>query len=93
MVSVPVREPRAVGVNTTWTVQLLPVAMAGPQLFVCEKSPVICSNEIESGAVPVFLITTACAALAIFTAWDGKLKEVAERLTPGLVPTPLNCTL
>ena len=39
MVSVPVREPLAVGVNVTLMVQLEFPATLAPQLLVCAKSP------------------------------------------------------
>jgi len=39
MVSVPVREPLAVGVKVTLTVQLELAATLAPQLLVCAKSP------------------------------------------------------
>jgi hypothetical protein len=44
----------AVGVNVTAIPQLAPAASKLPQLFVCEKSPLVAIPEMVSGAVPVF---------------------------------------
>jgi hypothetical protein len=53
----------------------------------------ICSDNIERGAVPVLVITAFCDGLLMFTACDEKVNEVGERLTAGLVPVPLNFTV
>jgi hypothetical protein len=64
--------------------------MAAPQPFAWEKSPVICNEVIDSGPVPLLVITRFCAGLAMPTACEEKLKEAADKLTAGLVELPLS---
>src|ERR1700719_1841314 len=54
-VRIPVRLPRAVGVKVTLTVQLVPGATGVPQVFDWAKSPVIWSEVIVKGPVPLLL--------------------------------------
>ena len=54
MVSVPLRVPVAVGLNVTAIPQFAPAAIKLPQLFVCEKLPLVATLEMVSGAVPAF---------------------------------------
>jgi hypothetical protein len=61
--SVPVRAPKAVGVNVTWMVQLAAGASELPQLLVCPKSPLAAMLVIDSAAVPQLVNVTVCAAL------------------------------
>ncbi len=69
MVSVPVREPPAVGVNASATEQLEPAASEAPHVFVCAKSPLAEMLEMESAAFPVFVNVTVCVALVVPTYW------------------------
>ena len=57
-VSVPVREPAAVGVKVTFTVQLLLAARELPQLLLWAKLPEIVTELIVRLAVPLFDIVT-----------------------------------
>src|SRR2546421_3681231 len=62
-VRLPVREPVAVGVNVTLTVQEEPAAMLLPQLFVWLKSPEVPTEPTGAAAVPLLVTVTACGAL------------------------------
>ena len=53
-VSVPVREPAAVGVKVTLTVQLLLAAREVPQLLLWAKLPEILTELMVRLAVPLF---------------------------------------
>ena len=91
--SVPVREPVVVGLNVTLTVQFAPAAKLVPQLFVCEKSPVVETEVMLRLPEPLFVTVTVCAALATFTCWLPKVTLEEESETDGvgaLVPVPLN---
>ncbi len=51
---------------------------------------------IVSGAVPLLVSVTACAALVLPTCWLPKLRLVGERVTAGAVgatPVPVRLTL
>ena len=67
-VTAPVVAPPAVGVNVTFTVQLVDAGMEVPQLFVSEKAPLAAMLEIVSGEVPVFVTVTGDAGLVVPTA-------------------------
>jgi hypothetical protein len=56
-----------VGVNVTLMVQLALTATLVPQLFVCEKSPVVAMLVIVKAATPVFVSVTFCGVLAVPT--------------------------
>jgi hypothetical protein len=49
--SVPMRLPKAVGVNRTFTQQLVLGPMLAPQLVTIEKSPVVNMLETMTGVV------------------------------------------
>src|SRR5258705_202153 len=59
----PVREPDAVGVNLTLTVQDEPAAMLLPQVFVWLKSPEVVIEVTGAAALPLLVTVTGCAAL------------------------------
>ena len=63
MARLPVREPLAVGVNVTLTVQEDPAAKLAPQLLVWLKSPVVVIELTGAGAVPLLVTVTGCGAL------------------------------
>ena len=67
MVSAPVREPLAVGVNVTLTVQLELAPTLAPQLLVCAKSPLACMPVTEMEVPPGFDSVTGCEALVVPT--------------------------
>src|SRR6266478_3608718 len=67
IVSAPVREPLAVGVKITLTVQLELAATLVPQLLLCAKSPLACMALMEIKVVPEFDSVTGCETLAIPT--------------------------
>ena len=68
--SVPVRDPRAVGVKITETVQYPPTATTDPQVDTnpLEKSPDAPIEVIEIGTEPVFVKVTGCEALGVLMA-------------------------
>jgi hypothetical protein len=84
MVSVPVREPDAVGRKLTFTVHDAPAAMDDPHVLLCRKSPLTEIPETAAAAVPVLLTDTAWLALVVLSAWvakvsdDGLVDSVAE---------------
>jgi hypothetical protein len=47
------------------TAQLPPPARLVPQVFVCEKSPVVWTLVIPSGPLPTLCTMTTCDGLAI----------------------------
>jgi hypothetical protein len=63
IVRFPAREPAAVGVNATATVQDAPAAMPLPQVFVWLKSPLVAIDVTGAAPVPVLVIETVCDAL------------------------------
>ena len=67
MLRVPVRLPRAVGVNVRLMVQLALAARLAGQLLVCAKSPLLEMPLIFSAALPVFFTLTDCWLLLVFT--------------------------
>jgi hypothetical protein len=81
-VSVPVREPATVGLNFTVTVQDPPAAMLVPQVLVCEKSPVIVTDDTAAAVEPLFETVTVCSALVVPVVCDPKLSAVGVALTP-----------
>ena len=85
IVRVPERVPIAVGVKDTLIVQLAPGATLAPQVFDCEKSPLIAMLLMVSAAVPVLVSVTVSGALAVLSGWLGK-STGPERLTTGANP-------
>lgn len=69
---VPVRVPRAVGVNVTFTVQLAPTANEVGQLLVWAKSPLIATPVIVAARSPETVNVTGSAELVVFTCWAKK---------------------
>src|SRR5271165_4090359 len=61
--TVPLRDPGAVGVKVTESVQVPVFDTVFPQLSVSAKSPVVMIDEIESGTLPRLRSRTVCAAL------------------------------
>ncbi len=90
--SEPLREPRAVGVKVTFTVQLPPAAKDVPQLFDWEKSPAITRLLIVRAALPVLLKVTACAELGVPTSCDPKVSDAGESDAIAPKPVPLRLT-
>ena len=85
--TVDVRVPVLVGVNTTLIVQLALLASVDPQVFVCVKSrrspPVSLMPINDSVDVPVLVTVTTCAALLVPTVWLPKVNEVGDSFTVG----------
>lgn len=64
-VSAPVTAPRALGLNVTFTVQLLPAASELPQLLVWLKSPLATIGPMDSGPEPELVNLTGLDALVV----------------------------
>ena len=92
-VNVPVRVLLAVGVKVTATVQLALGDREAAQLFVSEKSPLVCTWLICSPKVPGLVKATVCAVLVVPTSWlaNDKLFGVTVRL--GIAPWPVSSTV
>jgi hypothetical protein len=82
IVSVPLRAPVAVGLNFTVTVQDPPAAMLVPQVLVCEKSPVIVTDDTAAGVEPLLETVTVCGALVVLVVCDPKSSAVGLAETP-----------
>ena len=92
-VSVPVRLPVVVGVKVTLIVQLEPAATELPQVLVWAKSPEGLMRSGVRAPLAVLVRVMVCGELVVDTVCAGKLKAVAERLTPGATPVPLSATV
>jgi hypothetical protein len=94
MVSVPVREPAAVGAKVTPTAQVAPTAMLAPQVLVCAKSPEVATPATDAAAVPVFRTVSDCDALLPPTAVmpNVRLGGSIESAGPGAMPVPVRLT-
>jgi len=87
-VTVPVREPRAVGVNVTFTAQLAPTASEVPQVLVWAKSPLTGTPVIVTGRSPELVNVIACAALVVFSRAAAKVNEAGEAVARIAWPVP-----
>ena len=83
-VMAPVTAPAIVGLNVTFTVQLLPAARELPQLFDWAKSPLAVMEPILSGPEPEFERVIAFEAVIVPAATLPKLK--LEGLTLAVAP-------
>jgi len=92
-VSTPARSPAAVGVKVTLIVQPAPAATEPPQVLVWAKSPPVPMVRGVRAPFPVLVSVSVCGGLEIDTVCAGKLRLVAERLTPGTTPVPLRLTV
>jgi hypothetical protein len=82
IVSVPLRAPVTVGLNFTVTVQDPPAAMLVPQVLVCEKSPVIVTDDTAAAVEPLLETVTVCGALVVPVVCDPKSSAVGLAETP-----------
>lgn len=92
------RLPAADGANDTLTLQLAPTARLLPQVVLMVKSgalgPLSETLAIASGPAPVLVSVRVVGALAVPTAWLGKVRLDALKLTPAdCIPVPLRLTL
>ena len=88
--SVPVRAPRTVGLKVTLIVHAVVAASVVPQLFVWEKSPLVCIEEMLSTLLPVLNSVTCLAKLLLFTAWLPKSVEPGISWDELLMPVPVS---
>lgn len=98
MLSVPLRLPLAVGVNTTLAVQLWPgprVLKRGgeAQVLVWVKSPVTLIVVISSVDVPVLVMVTVCAGVVEPTLVFAKVRVVGVTVTEVAWVTPVPVTV
>jgi hypothetical protein len=84
-VSVPVRVPACVGVNTTLMLHD-PGGRLAPQLFVWEKSPEVEMPEIVSVALPPFVSVTVFAAEATPIVVDENVSDGGLSCAVGALP-------
>jgi hypothetical protein len=82
-VSVPVREPAAVGVKVTAMVQWAPGARLVPQLLVWAKSPEAAIEVNVRATCPEFVKVTAWAAVVVPTVCWANVRLVGESVTAG----------
>ena len=97
IVMAAVNAPVFVGAKCPWMLQLAPAARLVPQVVPITKDdafvPVTAILLIANAAVPVLVIITVCDALADPTVVEGKVRLVADKVTGGATPVPLNATL
>lgn len=92
-----VREPVAVGLNVTFTVQNEPGASNVPQLWASRKSPaalppVVVNVTPVMIALPSFARVNVCAVLSVSSGWLVKVSDVTRMSATGWVPVPDSCT-
>src|ERR1019366_7427135 len=91
-VNAAVRDPPAVGVNVTLTVQFAAGASVKPQVDVRAKSPLLVPvNTIElrfNVSLPLFVIVTVCAVLVVATACVVNVKLVGLSVAVAPFPNP-----
>ena len=95
IVSVPERDPRAVGVKVTEIAQVAPdpnVLGDNGQVDVCAKLPVSEMPAIVRGTVWLFLSVTVFAALVALITWVPKERLAFVKLTAS-APVPVNCAV
>jgi hypothetical protein len=63
--TVPLRDPVAVGVKVTWIVQLPPAGRLLPQVLVWAKSPLAAMPLIASVVALLLVSVNVCAALVV----------------------------
>jgi hypothetical protein len=92
-----VRLPVADGANVTLMEQFAftaSVALLAGHVLVCAKSlafvPVRVTLEMVSGAVPVLVRVTLCAALVVVMSWPAKVRLAGESETTGTTPVPVS---
>ena len=88
-VNAPLREPLAVGVKTTVTLQLALGTTVAPQLFDCEKSPETEMELISSVIFPLFVMVTEPGALLVPTLVVAKERLVDDRVAVDAPPGPV----
>ena len=91
--NVPVRVPLAVGMKVTATVQLLLGDREVAQLFVSEKSPLVCMWLICSPKGPGLVKPTVCAVLVVPTSWLANDKLFGITVRVGIAPWPVSSTV
>ena len=97
IVTVPVREPMAVGENVTAIVHV-PEAATGLEveqvvLGSRAKSPLAARALIVSALVPVLFNVTDCTAVVVPTTVLPKVRLEGASVTPGAVPVPVNAMI
>ena len=97
-VTLPVRDPGAVGVNAISTVHAPPAAKLPPQVLLPAtgaKSPVTAMLWISSGIPPLLVSVTVCAAAVSPTPVAANvIADTGDSDTPaGATPIPLNATV
>jgi hypothetical protein len=86
------------GRYATLTIQLAPAAKLLPHAFAVIRkhpayAPVVATELIVNGPVPLFFTVTVWLALVVFSFCVPKLRLVGARLTTGAVPVPVSATV
>jgi hypothetical protein len=90
---VPVRDPIAIGVKVTPTLQVSPEPTFDPQvLLATAKSPVAIGVETVREVFRWFVSVTVCGALVVPSSWLAKTKTAGETVT-GEAPVPVRLTV
>jgi hypothetical protein len=79
----PVRDPPAVGKNVTAIVQFLPAPRLAPQLFVCEKLPLVVMFAMVRLAFPL-LFRLMFFVFVFPTDWELKFRPLDESEATGV---------
>lgn len=82
MVSVPARDPPAVGVNVTEIVQFAPAATLAPQVLVSAKSPEAAIDVIFNAAAPLLVSVTVSAALVVPVFCAANVRLAGDSVAP-----------
>jgi len=96
MVMAAFNAPTAVGAKWPWIVQFAPAARLVPHEFAKTNEdalvPVTAMLVIDKAAAPVLVIVTVCEPLDAPTVTELNDRLVADRVTGGVTPVPLNVT-
>ena len=92
-VRVPPRLPAAEGVKVTVIVQLLLTATVLPQVFVCEKSPLVAILLTFKMAVPGLLSVTDFELLVVPTNCPANVRLDGDRVAAEAGPLPVRATV
>jgi len=93
IVTVPVRGPKTVGMKVTLIAQEDPAAKLIPQLFDCEKSPLIVMLEMASTMFPLLESVMVWTALGVFNLCAPNAKAVADSAAAGIIPVPMSAII
>ena len=88
-VNVPLRVPVPVGVKVTFTVQLAPADILGPQSLLCEKSPLVVMEATSTRWAVPFTTFTTCGVLLLPTFCEANVRLAGDTVNCGLLDAPV----